>query len=134
MHLVEGMMKKTAAALLLFALLATSGARAMDQDLVMRCILQEILSALTCKAQRDFRFVGKRNEVYVFNTHYGGEFAEFYCQVFDKDVVVTSKAWNGKMGSARLNYEAQPGCISATVNSPEGECSYPHIVQCCGSD
>jgi hypothetical protein len=128
------MIKKTAAVLILSVLLVSTGAKAMNEELVMRCALAEILSSLTCKAPGEFRFVGKRDEVYVFNTHYGGQFAEFYCQIFDKDVVITSKAWNGKMGSARLNYETQPGCITATVNSPEAECPYSHIIQCCGSD
>lgn len=128
------MFKTVASALLLAALLIPRPARAVDNEAVMRCVLREILSALTCKPTRDFRFVGKRDEVYVFNTHYAAQFTEFYCQVFDKDVVVTSKTWHGKMGSARLNYEVQPGCITATVNSPELECPFSPVVQCCGSD
>ena len=128
------MLKTAISALLLTVLLAVGPAHAIDNEAVMRCILQEILSSLTCKPTRDFRFVGKRDEVYVFNAHFAAQFTEFYCQVFDKDVVVTSKAWQGKMGSARLNFETQPGCITATVNSPELECPIPQTVQCCGSD
>ena len=128
------MIKTVISALLLTALLAASPAHAIDNEAVMRCLLQEILATLTCKTTNEFRFVGKRDEVYVFNAHYSAKFTEFYCQVFDKDVVVTSKAWQGNMGSARLKYESQPGCISATVNSPSAECRMPQTVQCCGSD
>ena len=128
------MLKIVISALLLTVLLAAQPAHAIDNEAVMQCILREILSSLTCKPIRDFRFVGKRDEVYVFNTHYAAKFTEFYCQVFDKEVVVTCKAWQGKMGSARLNFAVQPGCITATVNSPELECSLPQTVQCCGAD
>lgn len=129
------MIKKFLAILTLCsALLAQFPARAADQDIVLRCVLQEILATLTCKSERSFRFVGKRDDVYVFNTHYAAQFTEFYCQVFDKDVVVTSKTWHGKMASARLNYDVKPGCITATVNSPELECNLSNVVQCCGAD
>ncbi|GAB6038101.1 hypothetical protein JCM15519_26600 [Fundidesulfovibrio butyratiphilus] len=106
----------------------------MDEELVARCVLREILASLTCKKPSEFRYVGRRDEVYVFNTHYGAVFAEFYCQVFDKDVIVTSKAWQGHMASARLNFEVAPGCITATVNSPWDDCQAPSTVQCCGTD
>lgn len=128
------MIKSVTAALLLSVLLTASPVNAIDNEAVMRCLLREVLAALTCKTPDDFRFVGKRDEVYVFNAHYAAKFTEFYCQVFDRDVVVTSKAWQGNMGSARINYESQPGCMTATVNSPWAECHVPKIVQCCGSD
>jgi len=127
-------MKKVMTALFLALLLVPQPARAIDEEAVMRCLMREILASLTCKSVDDFRFVGRRDEVYVFNTHYAAKFTEFYCQVFDKDVVVTSRAWQGKMASARIKYESQPGCISATVNSPWSECRAPRVVQCCGSD
>jgi hypothetical protein len=129
------MMIKTAlSALLVSAVLYASPANAVDNEAVMRCILREILASATCKSVDEFRLVGKRDEVYVFNTHYAAKFTEFYCQVFDKDVVITSKAWEGNMASARLRFESRPGCVSATVNSPWAECRAPKIVQCCGSD
>ncbi len=128
-------MKRTALALLLvMALGASHPARSADNEAVVRCILQEILSNLTCKKTSEFRFMGKRDEVYVFNTHYGAKFAEFYCQIFDRDVIVTSKAWQGNMASARLDFEINPGCITATVNSPWEECHRSSTVQCCGVD
>jgi len=131
-----GIMSKTVmTALLLAALFTARPANAVDNEAVTRCILREILASLTCKSVDEFRLVGKRDEVYVFNTHYAAKFTEFYCQVFDKDVIVTSKAWEGNMASARLRFESsQPGCMSATVNSPWAECRAPKIVQCCGSD
>lgn len=129
------MIRKFLAAMLFTAVLAATPALAMDQELVLRCVLRETLAAINCKSPEDFRFVGRRDEVYVFNTHYAAQFTEFYCQVFDKDVVITCKTWHGKMASARLNFESQPGCISATVNSPDAsECRVSRIVQCCGTD
>lgn len=128
-------MKRTALALLFVMTFAVwHPAQAADNEPVVRCILQEILSTLTCKKTTEFRFVGKRDEVYVFNAHYAAQFAEFYCQIFDRDVVITSKAWGGNMASARLNFEVNPGCITATVNSPWDECHKPNTVQCCGVD
>jgi len=128
-------MKRSAIALLLVMTLGASHpAPAADNEAVVRCILQEILSALTCKKTTEFRFMGKRDEVYVFNAHYAAQFTEFYCQIFDRDVIITSKAWKGNMASARLNYEVNPGCITATVNSPWEECRQPATVQCCGVD
>lgn len=128
-------MKRTVLALLLvMALGASHPARAADSEAVVRCVLQEILSALTCKKTSEFRFMGRRDEVYVFNTHYAAKFTEFYCQIFDRDVIITSKAWQGNMASARLNFEVNPGCITATVNSPWEECRKPATVQCCGVD
>lgn len=128
-------MRKVMTALFFALLIATARPTpAADQEVVLRCVLREILASLTCKSVDDFRFVGKRDEVYVFNTHYAAKFTEFYCQVFDRDVVVTSKAWQGKMASARLTYESQPGCIQASVNSPWSECRSPRVVQCCGTD
>ncbi|WP_243360024.1 hypothetical protein [Fundidesulfovibrio terrae] len=128
------MIKTVLSALLFSAVLCASPANAVDNEAVMRCILREILASVTCKSVDEFRLVGKRDEVYVFNTHYAAKFTEFYCQVFDKDVIITCKAWQGNMASARLRFESQPGCISATVNSPWAECHAPKIVQCCGSD
>jgi len=128
------MIKKTIAAFFFMALLTAHPARAIDEEAVMRCLLQEILASMTCKPSSQFRFVGKRDEVYVFNTYYAAVYSEFYCQVFDKDVVVTSKSWKGQMASARLKFDSQPGCIQATVNSPAPECHMPSVVQCCGSD
>ena len=127
-------MKTIIAALLLAVLIPAQPARAADQEAVLRCVLREILASLTCKGVDEFRFVGKRDEVYVFNTHYAAKFTEFYVQVFDRDVVVTSRAWQGNMASARLTYESQPGCIQASVNSTWGECRAPRVVQCCGTD
>ncbi|MBI4803605.1 MAG: hypothetical protein HY795_00035 [Desulfovibrio sp.] len=128
------MIKSVISALLLALLLAVGPAHAIDNEAVMRCLLREVLATLTCKTIDEFRFVGKRDEVYVFNSYYAAKFTEFYCQVFDKDVVITSKAWQGNMGSARIRYESQPGCISASVNSPWSECRMPKTVQCCGAD
>lgn len=121
-------------ALLLAVLLPGGQARAIDQDMVLRCVLAEALAALTCKQVNEFRFVGKRDDVYVYNAHYAAKFTEFYCQVFDRDVVITSKSWNGNMASVRLNFDAQPGCIVATLDAPWGECRAPKSVQCCGVD
>jgi hypothetical protein len=128
------MVKTFLSLLLAAAVLSAAPARAIDDEAVMRCLLREILASLTCKSPDEFRFVGKRDEVYVFNAHYAAKFTEFFCQVFDRDVVVTSKAWQGNMGSARIKFESQPGCLQATVNSPWAECRAPRIVQCCGSD
>ena len=77
-------MKTIIAALLLAVLIPAQPARAADQEAVLRCVLREILASLTCKGVDEFRFVGKRDEVYVFNTHYAAKFTEFYVQVFDK--------------------------------------------------
>ena len=130
--MVEGMKHALATLLLLAVLLPVPKAIAMDQEMVLRCVLAEALAALTCKHVNEFRFVGRRADVYVFNAHYAAKFTEFYCQVFDKDVVITSKAWQGNMASLRLNFDAQPGCIIASVDAPWGECRAPKSVQCCG--
>jgi len=129
-------MKKLLTLLLLLAALLTSAvpATAADEEAVIRCLLREVLSSLTCKPADEFRFVGKRDEVFVFNVHFAARNTEFYCQVFDRDVVVTSKAWEGHMGSARITFESpQPGCISASVDAPVTECRSPRVVQCCGT-
>ncbi|GFK93374.1 hypothetical protein NNJEOMEG_01206 [Fundidesulfovibrio magnetotacticus] len=130
------MIKKTFILLALAATLLTSAlpASSVDNEAVMRCLLREVLAVLTCKSVDDFRFVGKRDEVYVFNAFFAAKNTEFYCQVFDRDVVVTSRAWEGHMGSARITYESQPGCLSASVDAPVAECRVKRVVQCCGSD
>uniref|UniRef100_A0A7C4EJX7 Uncharacterized protein n=1 Tax=Fundidesulfovibrio putealis TaxID=270496 RepID=A0A7C4EJX7_9BACT len=132
------MKRSTLAALALTAAIGlgclATPARAADQEVVLRCVMQEVLAVLTCKSPSEFRFVGTRDDVLVFNTYYAAKFTEFYCQVFDRDVVVTSRAWQGNMASARLNYEVQPGCIVATVNAPWAECRKSASVQCCGAD
>lgn len=120
-------------ALCLAASLATAAPARAQNQAALRCVLREVVATLTCKAVSDIRLIGQRDEVYVFNTYFGSHFTEFYCQVFDKDVVVTSKSWKGNMGSARLNYEIQPGCITATVNSPWTECHVSQTVQCCSA-
>jgi hypothetical protein len=107
--------------------------QAPDNEPVIRCLLQQVLSTLTCKPLHEYHFVGKRDDVYVYNTYFGAHFTEFYCQIFDKDVTITSRAWLGKMASARLDYESVPGCISAKVNSPPAECHVSDTVQCCGA-
>lgn len=125
-------MKLLPALFLTAFMVSAAPAQAADQEIALRCVLREVLASLTCKPPSEFRFVGRRDEVYVFNTYYAAKFTEFYCQVFDRDVVVTSKAWQGNMGSARLSFAAS--CINASVNSPWQECQMPKTVQCCGAD
>jgi hypothetical protein len=126
------MIRTILSALCLAILLAAAPAHAQGNQAAMRCVLREVVAAVTCKPVAEIRLIGQRDEVFVFNVHYGSHFTEFYCQVFDRDVVVTSKSWKGNMASARLNFEVQPGCITATVNSPWEECHAPQTVQCCG--
>lgn len=127
------MIRSMCLALCLAASLATAAPVQAQNQAALRCVLREIVAVLTCKPVSEVRLIGQRDEVYVFNTYYGSHFTEFYCQVFDRDVVVTSRSWKGNMGSARLNYEVQPGCITATVNSPWTECRMPQTVQCCST-
>jgi len=121
-----------AASLLALTLFFTFPApgRAFNEQVVLPCVFQASLAMLTCKPAQEFRFMGMREGVYVYNVHYGSKFTEFYAQVFDDFVTFTSQAWAGRMSSARLVYDYANGCVSASIEPPS--CSVVRQAKCCG--
>jgi len=120
-----------AALALFFAASAFSApASAFNENVVLPCVFQHALAMLTCKPVEEFRFIGFREGVYVFNTHFGSHFTEFYVQLFDDFAIFTSKAWQGRMSSARLIYDYTNGCVTASIEPPS--CSFVREAKCCG--
>lgn len=103
---------------------------AFNEQVVLPCVFQSALAMLTCKPVEEFRYMGMREGVYVYNVHYGSKFTEFYAQVFDDFVIFTSKSWGGRMSSARLVYDYTNGCVSASIEPPR--CAVVRQAKCCG--
>jgi hypothetical protein len=104
--------------------------RAFNEQVVLPCVFRSALAMLTCKPVEEFMFMGMREGVYVYNVHYGSKFTEFYAQVFDDFVIFTSRAWQGRMSSARLVYDYTNGCVSASIEPPP--CAVVRQAKCCG--
>ncbi len=107
-----------------------AASQAFNEQVILPCVFQSALAMLTCKPAEEFRFMGMREGVYVYNVHYGSKFTEFYAQVFDDFVIFTSKAWGGRMSSARLVYDYTNGCVSASIEPPS--CAVVRQAKCCG--
>ena len=121
----------TLGAVLAVLLVAPAPARAFDEDKVMSCALRQALAILTCKDPDKYSYMGMREGVYVFNTHFGAGFAEFYVQISGDLAVFSSRPWRGRMASGRIIRDYPAGCITVGVNPLP--CSRTKVARCCGS-
>lgn len=106
-------------------------ARAFDEQNILACAFRKALGILTCKEPEKYSFVGIREDVYVFNSHYGRGFAEFYVQINGDLAVFTSRVWEGRMPSGHIKKDFPAGCVVVTVDPLP--CSINKVARCCGS-
>lgn len=119
-------------ALALAGILAAPGpARAAGEETLLACAFRKALGILTCKEPEKYSFVGIRDGVYVFNSHYAKGFVEFYAQINGDMAVFTSRAWHGRMPSGRILRDTPAGCVSVAVDPLP--CSSARQARCCGS-
>lgn len=128
-------MKRLATLALALALcglsLPTRPATAFDEQTVTICAFKRALAILTCKTPDKYSFVGIRDGVYIFNSFFGKEFAEFYVQINGDLAVFTSRVWHGRMPSGRIVKDYNAGCVSVLVEALS--CSRFTSTRCCGS-
>ena len=121
--------------ILLFAALALAGlpgrAAAFDEQSVMICAFRQALAMLTCKTPDKYSFLGVRDGVYVFNSHFAKGFADFYVQLNGDLAVFSSRVWHGRMPSGRIVKDYNGGCINVLVDAIP--CSRLSSARCCGS-
>ena len=131
----EGCMKRLAMLVLACVLLGvpplTRPADAFDEQAVLVCSFKRALAILTCKTPDKYSFVGVRDGVYIFNSFFGKEFAEFYVQINGDLAVFTSRVWHGRMPSGRIVKDYNGGCINVLVEAIP--CSSFTSARCCGS-
>ena len=106
-------------------------AGAFDEQAVLVCSFKRALAILTCKTPDKYSFVGVRDGVYIFNSFFGKEFAEFYVQLNGDLAVFTSRVWHGRMPSGRIVKDYNGGCINVLVDAIP--CSRFTSARCCGS-
>ncbi|HCR11812.1 hypothetical protein [Solidesulfovibrio sp.] len=104
---------------------------AFDEQAVLVCSFRRALAILTCKTPDKYSFVGVREGVYIFNSFFGKEFAEFYVQINGDLAVFTSRVWHGRMPSGRIVKDYNGGCINVLVDAIP--CSRLSSARCCGS-
>jgi hypothetical protein len=109
----------------------TRPAAAFDEQAVLICSFRRALAILTCKTPDKYSFVGVREGVYIFNSFFGKEFAEFYVQINGDLAVFTSRIWHGRMPSGRIVKDYNGGCINVLVDVLP--CSRFTSARCCGS-
>ena len=121
--------------ILLMAALAWAGlpgrAAAFDEQSVMICAFRQALAMLTCKTPDKYSFVGVRDGVYVFNSHYAKGFADFYVQLNGDLAIFSSRVWHGRMPSGRIVKDYAAGCVQVIIDPLP--CSSFHTARCCGS-
>ena len=121
--------------ILLIAALALAGlpgrAAAFDEQSVMICAFRQALAMLTCKTPDKYSFLGVRDGVYVFNSHYAKGFADFYVQLNGDLAVFSSRVWHGRMPSGRIVKDYAAGCVQVIIDPLP--CSSFHTARCCGS-
>ena len=119
----------------LIAALAWAGlpgrAAAFDEQSVMICAFRQALAMLTCKTPDKYSFVGVRDGVYVFNSHYAKGFADFYVQLNGDLAIFSSRVWHGRMPSGRIVKDYAAGCVQIIIDPLP--CSSFHTARCCGS-
>jgi len=127
-------MKRLALVILVAALTlgSLSGpARAFDEQAVLICAFRQSLAMLTCKEPEKYSFLGIRDGVYVFNSHFAKGFADFYVQINGDLAIFSSRVWHGRMPSGRIVRDTGAGCITITVDPLP--CSSFKTARCCGS-
>ena len=121
--------------LILLAALVLAGlpgrAAAFDEQSVMICAFRQALAMLTCKTPDKYSFVGVRDSVYVFNSHYAKGFADFYVQLNGDLAIFSSRVWHGRMPSGCIVKDYAGGCVQVIIDPLP--CSSFHTARCCGS-
>ena len=121
--------------LFLLAALVLAGlpgrAAAFDEQSVMICAFRQALAMLTCKTPDKYSFVGVRDGVYVFNSHFAKGFADFYVQLNGDLAIFSSRVWHGRMPSGRIVKDYAAGCVQVIIDPLP--CSSFHTARCCGS-
>ena len=97
----------------------------------MICAFRQALAMLTCKTPDKYSFVGVRDGVYVFNSHFAKGFADFYVQLNGDLAIFSSRVWHGRMPSGRIVKDYAAGCVQITLDPLP--CSSFHTARCCGS-
>jgi len=119
----------------LIAALAWAGlpgrAAAFDEQSVMICAFRQALAMLTCKTPDKYSFIGVRDGVYVFNSHFAKGFADFYVQLNGDLAIFSSRVWHGRMPSGRIVKDYAAGCVQVIIDPLP--CSSFHTARCCGS-
>ncbi|KHK00582.1 hypothetical protein NY78_4050 [Desulfovibrio sp. TomC] len=108
-----------------------SRAAAFDEQAVLICAFRQALAILTCKEPEKYSFLGIRDGVYVFNSHYAKGFADFYVQINGDLAIFSSRVWHGRMPSGRIIRDTTAGCITVAIDPLP--CSAFKTARCCGS-
>ena len=106
-------------------------ALAFDEETVLACAFRQALGILTCKPPEKYSFLGIREGVYIYNSHYAKGFAEFYVQINGDLAIFSSRVWHGRMPSGRIQRDAMAGCVTVAVDTLP--CSITKTARCCGS-
>ena len=106
-------------------------ALAFDEQAVLICAFRQALGELTCKEPGKYSFLGIRDGVYVYNSHFAKGFADFYVQINGDLAIFSSRVWHGRMPSGRIVRDTGAGCITVTVDPLP--CSSFKTARCCGS-
>ena len=124
-------MKRLIPIFLIAALALPGPAAAFDEQSVMICAFRQALAMLTCKTPDKYSFLGVRDGVFVFNSHYAKGFADFYVQLNGDLAVFSSRVWHGRMPSGRIVKDYAAGCVQVIIDPLP--CSSFHTARCCGS-
>jgi hypothetical protein len=108
-----------------------SRAAAFDEQAVMICAFRQALAILTCKEPEKYSFLGIRDGVYVFNSHYAKGFVDFYVQLNGDLAIFSSRVWHGRMPSGRIIKDFTAGCVTVAIDPLP--CSSFKTARCCGS-
>ena len=128
------MPRRTCLIVLLFVLLAASGAQAQvfDEEELTQCAIQKALAALTCKPYDAFYFLGKRTGIYIFSGFWAMHHTDFYAQVIEKNLVIfSSPDWGAERVSAKLEVDYVKGCVEIRVQ--KSPCKSHSETKCCAA-
>ena len=127
-------MKRLALGILVLALTVgglPGAALAFDEQAVLICAFRQSLAMLTCKEPDKYSFLGIRDGIYVFNSHFAKGFVDFYVQLNGDLAIFSSRVWHGRMPSGRIIRDTTAGCVAIAVDPLP--CSSFKTARCCGS-
>lgn len=102
-----------------------------DAAPLMEDLCRKALAAATCKPATNYNFIqeqdlgqgkGKRRaqdvpqgRVLVFSGFYGAKDAQFFCQVDDRRIIISSEAWGAKRITVPYAVDQAGRCVSASL-------------------
>lgn len=88
---------------------------AFNPSELMEPLCRKALAAASCKGQGSFNFVRRNGEVYIFTGFFAAAIQDFYCQVVERRLLLSSTGWGKTRLSVPFQVDGAASCVSAAV-------------------